>query len=191
MSEPQEWPADAGGPTDASATLPPVPRPLDDYEHLADHYLVQRGANARLQEWQRQVGDYSLNYKKFLVISGPPSCGKTMLARQLCGDSRTLEISSVPNAARDLPMLGHASGHMIIFDEMPLRFMVRNRQVMTSAYGPYSEIRGDYHHPVRPVSTFGTDIIVTCSTWDIRMTELTEDEATWLHANSLIIMIRT
>jgi hypothetical protein len=182
--------ADTSGDVDASMLMLPAPAQLD-LELLADRYVTYSGMNARLQEWQRQIGDGTLTQKKFLVILGPRGCGKTTLARSLCNDRPILELFSVEQAARDLPQLANVVGTTIILDEMPVRFMVQNKALLTCAGGAMRPIQGDHFYPVIPVTTFGCDVIVTCSTWSVRMQELRENEAAWIYANSLRVVIRT
>lgn len=144
----------------------------------------------RVQRWKEQYSQKRRRYK-FLVLDGPSMFGKTSFSINLFGADKSRVIDCSGGKEPDLREYDYFSDSCLIFDELPLRTLLKHKKLMQA---PATSIPlGASATQMYSYNVFvaGKGIIVTTNHFEEEFTELTTAEKAWIVKNMFYFKVST
>ena len=162
--------------------LPGSTRSILEFETAFGRFILYGGMRERMDAWRTQIGDLSLESKRFLVICGRSGCGQLALALQMCETRPRLEIYDYHNPFPALRAVAPGCGATVVFVQPPVDFMLSHKSLFTAV---------DCSPEDHGVNLFGCDIIVTSESWFADMSTVDDDSGRWVYDNRFLVVIES
>lgn len=165
------------------------PVSLDHIAFVEESTVVRNGGQHRLRLWKKQVHNFQIVCKRFLVIEGSSGSARHTLAMKLCCDRPRIVIDDYVHALQTLAALIPGHRTTVIFEEPPIQFILGHRDLFLAT--PHATVlTGSLSAGATgAISLWWCDIIVLSSAWTSTLASAEDNVATWLGENSLHVQL--